>query len=37
MGKNSPSDLFAQRQFVRFWLARLTGTMANQMLMVALA
>lgn len=29
--------LFAQRAFVRFWLARLGGTTANQMLMVALA
>ena len=33
----SISDLLAQRQFVRFWLARLSGTTANQMLMVALA
>ena len=32
----SISDLLAQRQFVRFWLARLSGTTANQMLMVAL-
>ena len=31
------SDLFAQRQFVRFWMARLAGVMANQMLMVAVA
>lgn len=31
------SELFAQRQFVRFWLARLAGTTANQMLMVAVA
>lgn len=31
------SDLFSQRAFVRFWLARLGGTTANQMLMVALA
>jgi MFS family permease len=31
------SELFAQRQFVRFWLARLAGIMANQMLMVAVA
>lgn len=37
MQKNNLSDLLAQRQFVRFWLARLAGTMANQMLMVALA
>lgn len=31
------ADLFAQRQFIRFWLARLFGTIANQMLMVAVA
>lgn len=31
------SELFAQRQFVRFWLARLAGTTASQMLMVAVA
>jgi MFS family permease len=31
------SQLFAQRQFIRFWLARLAGTTANQMLMVAVA
>ena len=31
------SELFAQRQFVRFWFARLAGTTANQMLMVAVA
>ena len=31
------ADLFAQRQFIRFWLARLAGTIANQMLMVAVA
>ena len=37
MWKNSLGDLFAQRQFMRFWLARLAGTMANQMLMVAVA
>jgi MFS family permease len=30
-------DLFAHRAFVRFWLARLSGTTATQMLMVALA
>lgn len=29
------ADLIAQRQFIRFWLARLAGTIANQMLMVA--
>jgi MFS family permease len=31
------ADLFAQRSFMRFWLARLCGTTANQMLMVAVA
>lgn len=29
------SDLLRQRTFVRFWLTRLAGTAANQMLMVA--
>jgi MFS family permease len=37
MQGDSLSHLFAQRAFVRFWLARLAGTTANQMLMVALA
>jgi MFS family permease len=37
MSENRLSDLLGQRQFVRFWLARLVGTLANQMLMVALA
>ena len=37
MQGDSLSHLFSQRAFVRFWLARLGGTMANQMLMVALA
>ena len=37
MGEDSLSNLFAQRPFVRFWLARLAGVTANQMLMVALA
>jgi len=37
MGEDSLSNLFAQRTFVRFWLARLAGVTANQMLMVALA
>ncbi len=37
MPKSHLSKLFAQRQFMRFWLARLAGVMANQMLMVALA
>mgnify|MGYP007127212683 CR=1 FL=1 len=31
------SELLAQRPFIRFWLARLFGTIANQMLMVAVA
>lgn len=31
------SDLLAQKSFIRFWLARLCGTTANQMLMVAVA
>ncbi|MCX8518377.1 MAG: MFS transporter, partial [Rhodoferax sp.] len=34
---DSLASLFAQRHFVRFWLARLSGVSANQMLMVALA
>lgn len=37
MPGDSLADLLAQRAFVRFWLARLGGTSANQMLMVALA
>jgi MFS family permease len=37
MLENRLSDLLRQRQFVRFWLARLAGTTANQMLMVAVA
>ena len=37
MQGDSLAHLFAQRAFVRFWLARLGGTTANQMLMVALA
>jgi MFS family permease len=37
MPKTSLAKLFAQRQFVRFWLARLVGITANQMLMVAVA
>jgi MFS family permease len=37
MQADSLKHLFAQRAFVRFWLARLGGTTANQMLMVALA
>lgn len=37
MPSNSFSQLLAHRQFVRFWLARLAGVTANQMLMVAVA
>ena len=37
MPGDSLSHLFSHRAFVRFWLARLCGTTANQMLMVALA
>jgi len=37
MSEHRLSELFSQRQFVRFWLARLAGVMANQMLMVAVA
>jgi len=37
MWKTRLAELFAQRQFIRFWLARVAGTMANQMLMVAVA
>ena len=37
MAKTDFGELFAQRQFVRFWLARVAGTTANQMLMVAMA
>ena len=37
MPENPLFQLLRQRQFVRFWLARLAGVMANQMLMVALA
>jgi len=37
MSKSYLSDLFAHRRFVRFWIARVAGTMANQMLMVAVA
>src|SRR5664279_28077 len=37
MAHNSFAHLFAQRQFMRFWVARLAGVTANQMLMVALA
>ena len=34
---SSISELLAHRPFVLFWLARLSGTIANQMLMVAVA
>ncbi|MBS1226901.1 MAG: major facilitator transporter [Proteobacteria bacterium] len=37
MVKTKLAELFAQRQFVRFWLARVAGTTANQMLTVAVA
>ena len=37
MSQSHVSLLFGQRQFMRFWLARLAGVMANQMLMVAVA
>src|SRR6266581_2908395 len=37
MWQSRLSELLAQRQFVRFWLARLAGTMANQILMVAVS
>lgn len=30
-------ELFAQSRFLRYWVSRITGNMANQMLMVALA
>ena len=33
----STASLFAHRPFIRFWFARLSGVMANQMLMVAVA
>lgn len=37
MLKPTLPDLLLQRQFVRFWFARVAGIMANQMLMVAVA
>lgn len=37
MPHSTTPKLLAQHQFLKFWLARLTGVMANQMLMVALA
>lgn len=30
-------DLLAQRRFMRYWVSRLTGNLANQMLLVAIA
>lgn len=37
MPQNNLRHLFAQHSFMRFWLARLAGVTANQMLMVAVA
>ena len=37
MPDSSLRHLFAKKSFVRFWLARLAGVTANQMLMVAVA
>jgi len=37
MNKPKLAELFAYRQFVFFWLARLAGTLSQQMLMVAVA
>lgn len=37
MTRPTLTELFAQRQFMFFWLARLAGVLAQQMLMVALA
>ena len=37
MWKSGLADLIGQRQFIRFWAARVIGTTANQMLMVAVA
>ena len=37
MTRPTLAELFAQRQFILFWLARLAGVFAQQMLMVALA
>jgi MFS family permease len=37
MPKGNTVKLFAHRQFMRFWFARLSGVTANQMLMVAVA
>ena len=37
MTHNNFARLFTQRQFMRFWVARLAGVTANQMLMVAVA
>jgi len=37
MSKFHFSDLLEHRRFLRFWIARIVGTTANQMLMVAVA
>jgi len=37
MNKPKLAELFAHRQFIYFWLARLAGTLSQQMLMVAVA
>jgi MFS family permease len=37
MSKPKLAELFAQRQFTYFWLARLAATLAQQMLLVAVA
>ena len=36
LGQSRPVSLFEHRAFVRFWAARLAGTAAAQMLMVAI-
>jgi MFS family permease len=37
MPSNDPSKLLHHRSFVRFWIARLTGVLSNQMLMLGVA
>ena len=37
MSKSHLSELFKHRRFFHFWIARVAGTTANQMLMVAVA
>ena len=37
MTKPKLAELFTHRQFILFWLARLAGMLAQQMLMVAVA